>query len=180
MRAATLLALMGVSRPIYHLIILNEAIFIVLSNHITIMLLPASHVTYTVYNFTDLINNSVCLSVCLLYCIVNKIPIPILIYSVQWQQQAEWRRTDINFAKTSEQRRLEEDVLWEEEKTYLRHHCPHPGVWCLGTIPAQPPLHRGSSESSAPPEGSLTTQPGVDTKKHAVLKECINMEQSLK
>ena len=29
------------------------------------MLLPASHVTYTVYNFTDLINNSVCLSVCL-------------------------------------------------------------------------------------------------------------------
>ena len=68
MRAATLLALMGVSRPIYHLIILNEAILIVLSNHINIMLLPASHVTYTVYNFTDLINNSVCLSVCL-YCI---------------------------------------------------------------------------------------------------------------
>ena len=66
MRAATLLALMGVSRPIYHLIILNEAILIVLSNHINIMLLPASHVTYTVYNFTDLINNSVCLSVCLL------------------------------------------------------------------------------------------------------------------
>ena len=65
MRAATLLALMGVSRPIYHLIILNEAILIVLSNHINIMLLPASHVTYTVYNFTDLINNSVCLSVCL-------------------------------------------------------------------------------------------------------------------
>ena len=64
MRAATLLALMGVSRPIYHLIILNEAILIVLSNHINIMLLPASHVTYTVYNFTDLINNSVCLSVC--------------------------------------------------------------------------------------------------------------------
>ena len=63
MRAATLLALMGVSRPIYHLIILNEAILIVLSNHINIMLLPASHVTYTVYNFTDLINNSVCLSV---------------------------------------------------------------------------------------------------------------------
>ena len=61
MRAATLLALMGVSRPIYHLIILNEAILIVLSNHINIMLLPASHVTYTVYNFTDLINNSVCL-----------------------------------------------------------------------------------------------------------------------
>ena len=66
MRAATLLALMGVSRPIYHLIILNEAILIVLSNHINIMLLPASHVTYTVYNFTDLINNSVCLSVCLI------------------------------------------------------------------------------------------------------------------
>ena len=65
MRVATLLALMGVSRPIYHLIILNEAILIVLSNHINIMLLPASHVTYTVYNFTDLINNSVCLSVCL-------------------------------------------------------------------------------------------------------------------
>ena len=65
MRAATLLALMGVSRPIYHLIILNEAILIVLSKHINIMLLPASHVTYTVYNFTDLINNSVCLSVCL-------------------------------------------------------------------------------------------------------------------
>ena len=64
MRAATLLALMGVSRPIYHLIILNEAILIVLSNHINIMLLPASHVTYTVYNFTDLINNSVCLSIC--------------------------------------------------------------------------------------------------------------------
>ena len=53
MRAATLLALMGVSRPIYHLIILNEAILIVLSNHINIMLLPASHVTYIVYNFTD-------------------------------------------------------------------------------------------------------------------------------
>ena len=71
MRAATLLALMGVSRPIYHLIILNEAILIVLSNHIiiiNIMLLPASHVTYTVYNFTDLINNSVCLSVCLSVC----------------------------------------------------------------------------------------------------------------
>ena len=67
MRAATLLALMGVSRPIYHLIILNEAILIVLSNHINIMLLPASHVTYTVYNFTDLINNSVCLSVCLFW-----------------------------------------------------------------------------------------------------------------
>ena len=30
MRAATLLALMGVSRPIYHLIISNEAILIVL------------------------------------------------------------------------------------------------------------------------------------------------------
>ena len=45
MRAATLLALMGVSRPIYHLIILNEAILIVLSNHINIMLLPASHYT---------------------------------------------------------------------------------------------------------------------------------------
>ena len=29
------------------------------------MLLPASHVTYTVYFFTDLINNSVRLSVCL-------------------------------------------------------------------------------------------------------------------
>ena len=68
MRAATLLALMGVSRPIYHLIILNEAILIELSNHINIMLLPASHVTYTVYNFTDLINNSVCLSVCLSSC----------------------------------------------------------------------------------------------------------------
>ena len=67
MRAATLLALMGVSRPIYHLIILNEAILIVLSNHINIMLLPASHVTYTVYNFMDLINNSVCLSVCHAY-----------------------------------------------------------------------------------------------------------------
>ena len=65
MRAATLLALMGVSRPIYNLNILNEAILIVLSNHTNIMLLPASHVTYTVYNFTDLINNSVCLSVCL-------------------------------------------------------------------------------------------------------------------
>ena len=51
--------------PTLHLIILNEAILIVLSNHINIMLLPASHVTYTVYNFTDLINNSVCLSVCL-------------------------------------------------------------------------------------------------------------------
>ena len=68
MGAATLLALMGVSRPIYHLIILNEAILIVLSNHINIMLLPASHVTYTVYNFTDLINNSVFLSVCLSVC----------------------------------------------------------------------------------------------------------------
>ena len=65
MRAATLLDLMGVSRPIYHLIISNEAILIVLTIYIIIMLLPASHVTYTVYNFTDLINNSVCLSVCL-------------------------------------------------------------------------------------------------------------------
>ena len=80
MRAATLLALMGVSRPIYHLIILNEAILIVLSNHINIMLLPASHVNYTVYNFTDLINNSVCLSVCyaaiealgVVFCIVRR------------------------------------------------------------------------------------------------------------
>ena len=31
MRAATVLALMGVSRPIYHLIISNEAILIVLN-----------------------------------------------------------------------------------------------------------------------------------------------------
>ena len=29
------------------------------------MLLPASHVTYTVYYFTDLINNYVCMYVCL-------------------------------------------------------------------------------------------------------------------
>ena len=84
MRAATLLALMGVSRPIYHLIILNEAILIVLSNHINIMLLPASHVTYTVYNFTDLINNSVCLSVCLSYQ-----PFPsIHLYKYQYQDLA--------------------------------------------------------------------------------------------
>ena len=89
MRAATLLALMGVSRPIYHLIILNEAILIVLSNHINIMLLPASHVTYTVYNFTDLINNSVCLSVCL-YCGY----VVILFELSQWT--TEWLRGRID------------------------------------------------------------------------------------
>ena len=65
MRAATLLALMGVSRPIYHLIISNEATYFDCTYHINIMLLPASHVAYTVYYFTDLINNSVCLYVCL-------------------------------------------------------------------------------------------------------------------
>ena len=36
MRAATLLALIGVSRPIYHLIISNDAILIV--NHIIMLL----------------------------------------------------------------------------------------------------------------------------------------------
>ena len=52
MRAATLLALIGVSRPIYHLIILNEAISIVLIIYIVWCCLP--HM-YTVYYFTDLI-----------------------------------------------------------------------------------------------------------------------------
>ena len=44
---------------------------------------------------------------------------------VRWQQQALWRRTGINFAKTSRQRRPEEDMLGEEEgmKLYqLRQH----------------------------------------------------------
>ena len=58
MRAATLLALMGVSRPIYQLIISNEAI----SNHIDIMLLPASHVHCILFHGPNKIILSVCLS----------------------------------------------------------------------------------------------------------------------
>ena len=61
MRAATLLALMGVTRPIYHLIISNEAILIVLIIYILCYCLP--HM-YTVYYFTDPIKK-LCLSVCL-------------------------------------------------------------------------------------------------------------------
>ena len=37
-----------------------------------------------------------------------------IIRLVLWQQQAEWRRTGINFAETSAQRRPDEDVLREE------------------------------------------------------------------
>ena len=55
MRAATLLALIGVSRPICHLITSNDAILI---EQNTKMLLPALHVYY----FTGLINY-LCLSV---------------------------------------------------------------------------------------------------------------------
>ena len=33
----------------------------------------------------------------------------------RWQQQAEWRRTGIELAKTFAQRRLDEDMLREEE-----------------------------------------------------------------
>ena len=59
MRAATLLALMGVSRPIYHLIISNELFH---TNHI--MLLPASHVHCISFHGPNKITLSVCLSVC--------------------------------------------------------------------------------------------------------------------
>ena len=74
MRAATLLAL----RPIYHLIISNEVILIVLIIK-NIMLLPASHVTYTVYYFTDLIHNSVCLSVYVTFFIKHHVSLPLII-----------------------------------------------------------------------------------------------------
>ena len=36
---------------------------------------------------------------------------------VRWQQQAEWRRTGINFAETSGQRRPDEDMLREEDSS---------------------------------------------------------------
>ena len=39
---------------------------------------------------------------------------PILL--VQLQQQAEWRRTGINFAQTSGQQRSEEDIICSEKK----------------------------------------------------------------
>ena len=62
MRAATLLALIGVSRPIYHLIILNEAISIVLIIHS--MVLPASHVHCILFHGPNKITLFVCLSAC--------------------------------------------------------------------------------------------------------------------
>ena len=37
------------------------------------------------------------------------------IRSVRWQQQAEWRRTGINFAETSGQQRPDEEMIREEE-----------------------------------------------------------------
>ena len=40
------------------------------------------------------------------------------IYSVRWQQQVEWLRTDINFAKTFEQRRLKR-MLSEETACHI-------------------------------------------------------------
>ena len=52
MRAATLLALIGISRPIYHLMISNETILVVLIIYILCYYLPHK---YTVYYFTDLI-----------------------------------------------------------------------------------------------------------------------------
>ena len=35
---------------------------------------------------------------------------------VRWQQQAEWRKTGINFAETSGQRRPDEDMPCSEKK----------------------------------------------------------------
>ena len=37
------------------------------------------------------------------------------IYSIRWQQQAEWQRTGIDFARTFGKRRPEKDMLPEDD-----------------------------------------------------------------
>ncbi len=40
---------------------------------------------------------------------------------VRWQQQAEWRRTGINFAETYWKRRPNEDIILREEEVGIGH-----------------------------------------------------------
>ena len=57
----------------------------------------------------------------------------VQIRSVRWQQQAEWRRTGINFAETSGQRRPDEDMLREEDiyssALAVSSRCWRPGIF---------------------------------------------------
>ena len=48
------------------------------------------------------------------------------IHLVRWQQQAEWRRTGINFAETSGQRRPHEDAPRRSTQKYFSHHLGSP------------------------------------------------------
>ena len=69
MRAATLLALIGVSRPIYHLLTSNYAIFIVQTISLCCCLMPTCILFHGPTKITLSVCMSACMSVCMSVCL---------------------------------------------------------------------------------------------------------------